>query len=48
MDNLTGQRLTHMTHAEDLILMGEDGASLAYNALKGVYNILNNNPKNYF
>ena len=44
MDNLTGQKLTHMTHAEDLILMGENGASLAYNALEGVYNTLKNNP----
>lgn len=38
--NITGQKLTHMIHAEDLILQGKEGFELALNSLKEVYKFL--------
>lgn len=39
--NITGNVLKHMTHTEDLLLLGEDGATFALEGLRGVYNALN-------
>lgn len=39
--NITGNVLKHMTHTEDLLLLGEDGADFALEGLRGVYNALN-------
>lgn len=38
--NITGQKLTHMIHAEDLILYGDEGMNLALNTLNQVYSFL--------
>ena len=38
--NITGQKLTHMIHAEDLVLQGKEGFNLALNSLKEVYKFL--------
>lgn len=46
-ENITGNLLKHMTHAEDLILLNEKGCNLIYNNFKDIYKILNNeNVKN--
>lgn len=47
MENLTGNKLTHMTHLEDGILNGKESCSLIYNALSDTYDaLLGNTPKN--
>ena len=38
--NITGNVLKHMIHTEDLLLLGEDGATFALEGLKGVYDAL--------
>lgn len=38
--NITGNKLTHMTHIEDMIVFGEDSASLALDTIKQLYETL--------
>ena len=44
---LTGEKLTHLTHTEDLFLFGNEAGGFAIQALKEVFNALKGDKTNY-